>query len=188
MKEKTPYQIIRSARKTVAIQITPEGKVLVRCPGRMAVRDVERLVESKAAWIQKHLARAAEGQSLPKFTPEEIQTLTETARKVIPERVAFFGEKMGVSYGNVTIRCQRTRWGSCSGKGNLNFNCLLMLAPSGVMDYVIVHELCHRREMNHSQRFWAEVEETMPDYREQRRWLKGNGGVLMGRLAGREEK
>jgi predicted metal-dependent hydrolase len=185
--EKIPYQIIRSARKTVAIQITPEGRVLVRCPRRMAIRDVERFVQSKAAWIQKHLARTSEAQSLPKFSLEEIQALAETARKVIPERVAYFGEKMGISYGSVTIRCQHTRWGSCSSKGNLNFNCLLMLAPPEVIDYVIVHELCHRLEMNHSQQFWGEVEKVMPDYRERKCWLKDNGGALMGRLPGREK-
>ena len=100
----------------------------------------------------------------------------------LPERTAYFAEKMRVSYGNITIRDQHTRWGSCSGKGNLNFNCLLVLTPPEVMDYVIVHELCHRREMNHSQRFWAEVENVLPDYRERKKWLKDNGGTLIGRL------
>ena len=185
MTEKISYQIIRSARKTIAIQITPEGTVLVRCPKRMAAGDVRRFVESKADWIKRHLARAEQRQVMPKFSPEEIKALAERAREIIPERVAFFGEKMGVSYGAVTIRSQHTRWGSCSGKGNLNFNCLLVLTPPEVMDYVIVHELCHRWEMNHSVRFWAEVEKVLPDYRERKQWLKENGGTLIGRKPGK---
>lgn len=176
------YQVIRSARKTIAIQITPEGDVVVRCPKRMAAGEVRRFVESKADWIGKHLERIAERADLPKFSREEIEALAKRALEVIPERTAYFAEKMGVSYGNITIRDQHTRWGSCSGKGNLNFNCLLVLAPPEVMDYVIVHELCHRREMNHSQRFWAEVESILPDYRERKKWLKDNGGALIGRL------
>jgi predicted metal-dependent hydrolase len=87
-----------------------------------------------------------------------------------------------VSYGRITIRNQKTRWGSCSGKGNLNFNCLLMLAPPEVLDYVVVHELCHRREMNHSPRFWALVEQVLPDWRQRRQWLKTHGDALMRRM------
>ncbi|MDY3888895.1 MAG: M48 family metallopeptidase, partial [Agathobacter sp.] len=83
----------------------------------------------------------------------------------IPKRVAYFADIMGVDYGRITIRMQKTRWGSCSSKGNLNFNCLLMLAPPEVIDYVVVHELCHRKEMNHSKAFWREVERVLPDYR-----------------------
>ncbi len=89
---------------------------------------------------------------------------------------------MGVSYGRITIRSQRTRWGSCSSKGNLNFNCLLLLCPEAVQDYVVVHELCHRKELNHSPKFWAEVERICPDYKTHRKWLKENGSSLIGRL------
>jgi predicted metal-dependent hydrolase len=74
---------------------------------------------------------------------------------------------------------QKSRWGSCSGQGNLNFNCLLMRAPDDVVDYVIVHELCHRKEMNHSDRFWTLVESVLPDYKEKRKWLKDHGSELM---------
>ena len=89
---------------------------------------------------------------------------------------------MGVTYGGITIRNQRSRWGSCSGQGTLNFNCLLMLAPPEVLDYVVVHELCHRKEMNHSAAFWAEVARVLPDYEARKRWLKENGPALIGRL------
>ena len=85
---------------------------------------------------------------------------------------------MGVKYGRITVRRQKTRWGSCSSKGNLNFNCLLMLCPDFVVDYVVVHELCHLKQMNHSERFWAEVERVLPQYKEARKWLKENGNII----------
>ena len=89
---------------------------------------------------------------------------------------------VGVTVGRVTIRNQKTRWGSCSTKGNLNFNCLLMLCPEEVRDYVVVHELCHRKELNHSARFWAEVEKILPDYCIKRKWLKEHGIEIIGRM------
>ena len=82
---------------------------------------------------------------------------------------------MGVSYGSITVREQKTRWGSCSAKGNLNFNWKLVLMPEEILDYVVVHELAHRLQMNHSTEFWDEVEKILPDYRKRRQWLKENG-------------
>ena len=98
------------------------------------------------------------------------------------ERVNHFCKVMDVTVGRITIRNQKTRWGSCSSKGNLNFNCLLMLTPPEVIDYGVVHELCHRKEMNHSGAFWAEVEKVIPSYKEQVKWLKENGGKIIGRM------
>ena len=89
---------------------------------------------------------------------------------------------MGVTYGKVTIRSQKTRWGSCSARGNLNFNCLLMLTPPEVQDYVLVHELAHRIEMNHSPRFWKIVENVLPDYKRRKQWLRKEGTLLIERL------
>ena len=99
----------------------------------------------------------------------------------------FYAPLVGVSYGRITIRSQRGRWGSCSGAGNLNFNCLLMLTPPQVREYVVVHELCHRKQMNHSSQFWAEVERILPDYRQRRQWLKDQGGALIARLPSKED-
>jgi predicted metal-dependent hydrolase len=101
---------------------------------------------------------------------------------VIPERAAHYAALMGVTYGRITIRAQKTRWGSCSSKGNLSFNCLLMLAPPEVLDSVVVHELCHLRVMNHSERFYAEVLRVFPEYREKHGWLKDNGDMLLAML------
>lgn len=182
-KEDFTYQIIRSSRKTVSIQISPEGTVVVRCPRRLSVRAIQSFVEEKRPWIEKHLARRLAQPQLSPFTPEELRALAQQARQTFPERVAHYASLLGVTYGRITIRAQRSRWGSCSAKGNLNFNCLLMLAPPEVRDYVVVHELCHRLELNHSQRFWAWVERIVPDYKLHRKWLKDNGSSLIGRLS-----
>lgn len=116
--------------------------------------------------------------------PEELKALTERAKQVFPARAAYYAPLVGVSYGRITVRHQRTRWGSCSSKGNLNFNCLLMLAPPEVIDSVVVHELCHRKEMNHSKRFYAEVLRVFPEYRKWQKWLRMNGRALMRRMYG----
>lgn len=180
--EKIVYQLIRSSRKTISIQIKPGAEVVVRAPARMKRSEIDRFVESRRGWIEAHLAKCPE--SLPKLTGEELRKLARHASEVLPEIAAYYAPLVGVDYGRITIRAQHTRWGSCSGKGNLNFNCLLMLTPDDVMEYVVVHELCHRKEMNHSPRFWAEVERILPDYQRSRRWLKENGGALIGRLPG----
>ena len=176
------YEIIRSARKSLSLQITPQGQVLVRCPNRMPKREIEAFVESKREWLRKHLSKIEARPKLPTLSLEEIQALADRALQDIPERVRRFAPLVGVSYGRITIRNQRTRWGSCSAKGNLNFNCLLMLCPEEVRSYVVIHELCHRKQLNHSALFWTEVERVMPDYKRCRKWLKDNGGALIARL------
>ena len=117
--------------------------------------------------------------SRKKLSEKELKLLAAKARIVLSQKVAYYAEQMGVEYGRIAIRCQRTRWGSCSSKKNLNFNCLLMFTPEAVQDYVVVHELCHLKEMNHSKRFWHEVEQVMPDYKVHKKWLKENGGKIM---------
>ena len=175
------YQIIRSNRKTIAIQITPAGDVVVRCPRRSSGKSIRDFVESKSAWVEKHLA--AGKPVVSPLSEAELRRLTEEARRVIPGRVAEWASRLGVTWEKISIRTMVSRWGSCSSTGNLSFNCLLMLAPADVVDYVVVHELCHRKEMNHSSRFWAEVERACPDYRSHKRWLKENGpGLLTGIL------
>lgn len=178
--EHVPFRLVRSARKTIAIQINPGGEVIVRAPRGMPLPAIEQFVASKRGWIEKHLAQQPVG--LPKFTDAQMHELVQQAKAVIPERVACYAPLVGVTYGRITIRNQHTRWGSCSSKGNLNFNCLLMLAPAEVLDYVVVHELCHRKEMNHSPKFWAEVARVFPNYRQSQHWLKGNGQKLIGRI------
>ncbi|HCS16139.1 MAG TPA: metal-dependent hydrolase [Lachnospiraceae bacterium] len=185
----TDYEItlIRSRRKSLAIEITPELQVVVRAPARMPVREINAFVQEKDDWIRAHLQQMAEKKRLREqyreqaLSKEELQELATQAMTLIPQKVRYYAQIIGVTYGRITIRNQRTRWGSCSGKGNLNFNCLLLLMPEEVLDYVVVHELCHRKEMNHSARFWEEVEKILPDYRQRRKWLKDNGGRIMDR-------
>ena len=179
------YTIIRSGRRTLALQIC-EGKVIVRAPYRVDPATVEAFVISHRDWIEKQLKKNQQArrafEDVKPLCREELAQLAKEAAQVIPERVKYYAERLGVSYGRITIRNQRTRWGSCTAKGNLNFNCLLMLTPSFCLDYVVVHELCHRLEMNHSPAFWAQVERVLPDYRESREWLKEHEKELIGRL------
>ena len=174
-----PYTLIRSSRKTLSIRIAPAGEVILRCPRGMSTREAEGFLERKRQWVRKHLA--AREPVIP-LTAEELAWLTEAAREDLPPRVSRLAAQLGVYWGRITIRSQRSRWGSCSAAGNLNFNCLLMLCPESVRDYVVIHELCHRKQMNHSPAFWAEVEALCPDYRTSRQWLNANGAALIGRL------
>ena len=174
------YTVIRSQRRSVSLQITREGQVVVRCPKNYPQREIQRFVDSKAQWLRAHLAALPE--PMPKFTEEELEILREEARAWFPRRTALYAKAVGVTYGRITLRHQKSRWGSCSAAGNLNFNCLLMLAPEEVRDYVVVHELCHRKQMNHSPAFWGEVARVLPDYETRRQWLKHNSPRLIGRL------
>ena len=173
------YKLIRSHRKTVSVRVTPEGEVEVRAPWLYARYKIEAFLRQKEPWIETQLRRRSAAAQIQPLTAREHQALMEVAKKWFSERVAHFAPLVGVSCGRITIRTQRTRWGSCSAKGNLNFNCLLMLAPEAVRDYVVVHELCHRKNMDHSKAFWAHVERILPDYRIPRKWLKDNGAALM---------
>lgn len=177
--------IIRSDRKTLSIQLKP-GEIIARAPLRMKDKEIYSFIESKKSWIEKNLAKIEKREKaiseVKPFTEDEINALAEKAKQIIPERVRYYAPKIGVTYNRITIRCQRTRWGSCSSKGNLNFNCLLALFPIEVIDSVVVHELCHRKHMNHSLQFYAEVEKVFPEYKKWHKWLSDNGGVYMGRL------
>lgn len=177
--------VIRSNRKTVAIQVNSDLSVTVRAPRSVLEKDIEEILKKKEAWISKHIEKIKEtkerfeAEPTEKLTREKVIALAEEALKVIPERVEYFAKVIGVTYGKITVRNQKTRWGSCSSKGNLNFNCLLMLAPPEVLDYVVVHELCHRKQMNHSKAFWLEVEKVLPNYKEVRKWLKEEGSQMI---------
>lgn len=185
MEERIEYYVVRSARKTLAVEIRPDGRVIVRAPQRMAKRAIEGFLCQKADWIRQTRAKViakAGPEAVQKLSPQELKALADKAVKYIPERVRYYAPLVGVDYGRITIRSQKTRWGSCSAQGNLNFNCLLMLAPPEVLDSVVVHELCHRKEMNHSKRFYAEVYRVFPQYDEVHKWLKENGSKLLMKL------
>ena len=176
------YQIIRSSRKTISLEIRPDGSILVRAPRRMSDRAIGEFVLSKESWLREKLRKYEARPQLPPLTNSELDTMKKQAKEDLIVRVNRFAPLVGVSFGRITIRAQKTRWGSCSRESNLNFNCLLMLCPEDIRDYVVIHELCHRKEMNHSSRFWAEVAAVCPDYAARRRWLKENGSALIARL------
>ena len=179
---KMEYELRRSARKTLSVEIRADGSVLVRAPKTYPNDKIEAFLKEKQKWIEEkrhlQLKRERAAENIRKFTEMEAQIYRQQARNVFEQKVAYYASRMGVSYGRIAIRDQKTRWGSCSSDGNLNFNWRLIVAPAGVLDYIVVHELAHRKEMNHSRAFWAVVEAEMPDYKKYRDWLKENGRML----------
>ena len=175
----TEYELIRSQRKSLTVQVKPDGRVVVRAPLRLSKIRIDRFVTEHDEWIRKQqekLEKYREQRHI--ITDEERQEGILRAREIFPERVAYFAKRMGVTYNRITIREQKTRWGSCSSAGNLNFNWKLVLMPSEILDYVVVHELAHRKEMNHSRRFWAVVAAELPDYQKRQEKLKILGRQL----------
>ena len=158
-----PYEIVYSARKTLAVQVKADGSVVVRAPKRMAKYKIEAFLKEKQDWIRTHREKA-----LAAAEQKAANRLTEAERKASVKRAAQM-------LAEITIREQKTRWGSCSSAGNLNYNWKLVLMPERVMDYVVIHELAHRKEMNHSARFYAVVAQQMPDYKVWQSWLKEHG-------------
>lgn len=177
---KNEYELVRTSRRSISIEIKRGGKVVVRAPMKTPIQLIEEFVTSKADWIDKHRKISLEKGSFPCFenyTEADIAQLKITAKNVIPELVRKYGEIIGVTPSAVKINRAQKRFGSCSGKNSLNFSCFLMLYPMEAIEYVVVHELCHIREHNHSARFYKQIERVMPDYRLRERLLKEyNGG------------
>lgn len=169
-------EVIRSDRRTISLQIKPDGRIVIRAPHRVPERELQAFFESRIDWVEKHLAEIARRQAQKALEPVpnemELRKKRRAFAPLLEERVAYFAERMDVTYGRIAIRNQKTRWGSCSSAGNLNFNIHLADMPEELLDYVVVHELAHRREMNHSQAFWRIVETQLPDWRERRKRLK----------------
>ena len=176
------YTLIRSRRKTLAVQITRDGKVTVRAPFKIPQAKIDAFLAEKAAWIEKHIIKIVSVARLPKYDDAKIRGFIIALKKILPEKVSRFAAEIGVDYGKITVRRQRTIWGSCTANGNLSFNCLLACVPPEISDYVIIHELVHRKYMNHSAAFWAAVERYCPDYKARRAWLKARGAEYLNRL------
>ena len=179
MKRKTEhftYELIRAKRRSMSLKVDLDGTITVRAPYRTTVQTADWFVEGHRDWIEVRLKAGARIMAeRPSYTDRERAEGRKQAAEAIKARCRYYAPVMGVSYGTVTIREQKTRWGSCSTKGNLNFNWKLVLMPPEILDYVVVHELAHRIQMNHSAAFWAEVGKILPDYKERRQWLKVNG-------------
>ena len=168
------YELKRSRRRTAALEITRDCRVLVRAPLRMPRQEIDAFVAAHRSWLEAHLAaqRARLAAAPPPPTPSEIQALKERARAVLPEKVAHYSRLMGLTPAAVKITAARTRYGSCSGKNSLCFSCFLMNAPEEAIDLVVVHELCHIRHKNHGPAFYALLESVLPDHRRRKQLLK----------------
>lgn len=176
--------LIKSNRRTIGITVKPGGDIIIRAPRLMSNATIMASVRDKEAWIVKSYLKQQHLQPLKPSHEKSSQTLAlekryrDAAKDYIPKRVEYYHTFTGGNYSKITIRDQKTRWGSCSATGTLSFNFRLMMAPPRVLDYVVVHELCHLTHMNHSKDFWNMVESILPDYKEHRKWLKENGHSL----------
>lgn len=180
------YRIVRSERKTLSVSIQPDCTITVRAPRSVSDSQIRRFLIEKQHWlITKYLEAKQKQGTIPcsDLTDTQRAALTrryiDAAKEYFPKRVAYFHQFTGGTYSRITIRDQKTRWGSCSSKGTLSFNWRLMLAPPAILDYVVVHELCHLRHMDHSPAFWQAVGEVFPDYASARKWLRKHGQELV---------
>ena len=167
------YVLLRSNRKTLALEVTRDCRVLVRAPLHLSQARIDAFVDSHADWIAKHLARQQQRaeQLPPAPTPEEIAALKAKAASTLPEKVAYWSQKTGFVPTGVKITTAHKRYGSCSPKNSLCFSCFLMNCPEAAIDLVVVHELCHIKEKNHGPRFYALLAQFLPDYKERKKLL-----------------
>ena len=168
-----PYELIHSRRRTLALEVTPDGRLLVRAPLRCAQARIDAFVTAHAAWIEKHLAlqRQRAARRPPAPTAAEVEALKARARTELPGLIARWSERMGVAPTGFKVTTARKRYGSCSAKNSLCFSCFLMNCPAPAVELVVVHELCHIREKNHGPRFYALLERYLPDWRERKKLL-----------------
>ncbi len=169
------YELIRSNRKTLALYVRPGGRVEVRAPLRMNIDAIDSFVQKKREWIESARLKLYEKQAGKKtiyLSETEEARLKKMAKECLLEKCRHYSEIMGLSHGEIRISGAKTRWGSCNLRGNINFTYRLIFVPEEAIDYVVVHELAHLKEMNHSAKFWSIVEQIMPDYRERRNKLR----------------
>jgi predicted metal-dependent hydrolase len=163
----------RRARRYV-LRVDGDGHVIVTIPRGGSRREATAFGLRHLEWILKQ--RAA--RTHPRWSVEERRAYRVRAAAELPSRVRELAEPQGLVVSRVSIRDQRTRWGSCGGDGHICLNWRLVVMPSWVRDYVIIHELMHLRRMDHSQRYWALVAAACPEYRDARRWLREHGPAL----------
>lgn len=174
------FCLVRSKRRTLALQVKPDGSLVVRAPHAARVSAIDEFVRKNGDWIRKTSQAVCERAKLrpPKLLPHIERGYKEKAFSIFHERCRLYSVRIGVSYKNLALSNAKGRWGSCSAMGRLRLNWRLVMAPLEVIDYVIVHELAHLKELNHSQRFWAVVETALPSYRREKKWLKENALLL----------
>ena len=180
---KTDYELKRSKRKTLSLTVTKDLKVSVKAPVGCPQKTIDDFVLSHEKWINEHIEKQKSRLSLEKTLDEKrVSELRALAAAELPRRVEYYSEKMGLYPTSVKITSAATRFGSCSGKNSICFSYRLMHYPPEAVDYVVVHELAHIKEKNHSARFYALVEKYMPDYREREKLLKKTPKLRFARL------
>ncbi len=168
------YKLIRSVRKSVSIHVEADGSVVVRAPLTTGKPFIDSFVASKSVWIQNSIdkmQKRQEDRKVLSLSDDQIKVYKAMARVYLTERSEYFAGLMGVRYKQLKINSANTRWGSCNSKGEINYTYRLILAPKNLVDYVVVHELAHLKEMNHSKKFWSIVSHVMPDYKQRQKLL-----------------
>lgn len=167
------YKIVYSKRKTVAVQVTPDGEVLVKAPKGTPKKHIEETVIRYSDWIEKAQKKVLGKKiGMKEADPEEEKLLRKKAKELLPEKVKYYSDLLGVKPTRLTITGARTRFGSCSGKNSISFSFYLMRFPEDAVDYVVVHELCHIIHHNHSKEFYKEIEKILPDYKKRKKLLE----------------
>ena len=172
------YEIRESKRARITVY--PDGRVVVTKPARVSARVLEKFVEERSEWIELMLARARRRRGglplielpKPRRGSRAYKEAVEAARALVHSRLQFFNKAYTTIYGSISIRNQKTRWGSCSHQNNLSFNYKIAFLPPHLADYIIVHELCHTIEHNHSTKFWAQVARAVPNHLELRKEIR----------------
>lgn len=166
------YEIVYSGRKTISLCIK-EGRLIVRAPFGTKRQRIDSVVASHERWVRTHIAGQIErNKKYENLTDADKKMLRAKAKQMLPLKASYYSDIMGIKHGRITITSAKTRFGSCSSKGNLSFSYRLMLYPDAAIDYVVVHELAHLYEMNHSPRFYKIIENVLPDYKERKKLLK----------------
>jgi predicted metal-dependent hydrolase len=163
----------RRARRYL-LRVDHDGRVRVTIPRGGSKREADAFVQRHLDWVARQQARLMPSA----FGPDERRVLRERARVELPRRLLELAAECGIEVSRVSVRNQRTRWGSCGRDGHISLNWRLVLMPPAVRDYVLIHELMHRRRLDHSPAFWKLVAAACPGYRESRRWLRLNGPAL----------
>ena len=169
----TDYTLIRSNRKTLSLTVKQDLSVVVRAPRRVSQKQADAFVTQNEEWIRRRRSEVeAENRLAVTLSPGEEDALRRKAKEILPRRVQYFSERMGLVPTGIRITGAKTRFGSCSGKNSLNFSWRLMMYPMEAVDYVVVHELAHIRHKNHGKGFYQLIESYLPDYKIRRELLK----------------
>lgn len=183
-----PVRLLRSSRKSIGIEVRPGGEIIIRAPRYVTLAQIGSFVEEHNDWLYNNYMNQVDKQTLSEVRRNERldprlayleKKYRAAAKKYIYERVEYYLPMTGGAYSRLRIADQKTRWGSCTSGGTLSFSWRLMLAPPRVLDYVVIHELCHLTYMNHSKEFWDKVASIDPNYKEHKKWLKENGDTLI---------